>query len=70
MAEGNKALINGTNSILQIFGEALNTAQIQYKSNCTDAAKFMSSVCPTGFVFYDNTCISVKHRLHLPTKSI
>ena len=50
---------HGSLSCIQMFASALNPAQIQYKSNCTDGAKFMSPVCPTGFQFYDGTCISV-----------
>ena len=50
---------HGSLSCLQMFTRALNPAQIQYKSNCTDGAKYMSPVCPTGFQFYDGTCISV-----------
>ena len=49
----------GSLSCLQIFTSALNPAQIQYKSNCTDAAKFTSSPCPTGYQLYDGICIMV-----------
>ena len=50
---------HGSLSCLQIFANALNPAQIQYKSNCSDAAQYMTSLCPSGFQFYDGTCLSV-----------
>ena len=44
-----------------MFASALNPAQIQYKSNCTDAGLQRSVPCPTGYQFYDGTCIFVRN---------
>ncbi len=49
----------GSLSCLQMFGSALNPAQIQYKSYCTDASKILTPPCPTGYQFYDGVCIGV-----------
>jgi hypothetical protein len=54
----------GSLSCLQMFGSALNPAQIQYKSNCTDAAKILTPPCPTGYQFYDGVCIGVNINLY------
>jgi hypothetical protein len=51
----------GSLSCLQMFGSALNSAQIQYKSYCADASKILTPPCPTGYQFYDGVCIGVSN---------
>ena len=51
----------GSLSCLQMFGSALNPAQIQYKSYCADASKILTPPCPTGYQFYDGVCIGVSN---------
>ena len=50
----------GSVSCLQIFANALNPAQIQYKSNCTDAAAYRTQPCLTGYQLYDGICVMVR----------
>jgi hypothetical protein len=51
----------GSLSCLQMFGSALNPAQIQFKSYCADASKILTPPCPTGYQFYDGVCIGVSN---------
>jgi hypothetical protein len=51
---------HGSLSCLQMYTAALNPAQIQFKSNCTDAATYLKTPCPDKYTYYDGICIGVK----------